>query len=191
MGRKVKILLIISFDFNYLFFSNGYSKGIHGLKSLWVDLGIGCTPYPRSFHKEHKGLSVGANVFTRYNETYFSFRILKDIERFGEGPNPVEEINDLSILCGRKIFGTNLDYVVPLIGIGKVHFVKRGRQIYDIWSIDAEYEEIHIYKIGFSIAFLFQSNVKYSGVALYLFSNLNPEMSYLGFLITLGFGKYF
>jgi hypothetical protein len=163
------------------------NKNSRSIISFSIDLGFGKAAKLFDSRETSVGLFVN---FSRKNVT-LSIRSLGNMEYImTAGPSPVESYSDLSLLLGYKVLSDLHNTIEPLIGIGKVTSVKRGKQL-EIMSVDANHEKLVDTVLGVSFGVKFQVNTKYSALGFYCFSNINKIKSYYGILFYVGLGKFY
>lgn len=163
------------------------SKKTASFNSLTIDIGFG-----KAFKLfDKRETSAGLFIYYSRKNITFSIRSLGNMEYFLKaGPDPVESYSDLSLLLGYNLLKNEHYDIIPLIGVGKVRSVIRGKLEND-WSVDAKHEKLVDNVLGFSSGIKFQVNSKYSSIGLYYFSNMNEKKSYHGILFCFGLGRFY
>jgi hypothetical protein len=156
------------------------------ITKFWVTDGVGVY---YSSSSEGFGFNVSADYLK--NQNYWKLRYIRISEFYIFGPNPSELFNDIGLLYGRvtksKIIRLSISG-----GIGVLAGTMRGAFLHSGtgWFPSDVYEHKHILTPTIPLELeLSLIPIKYIGVGIAGFANLNFENSMVGFMIKIEFGR--
>jgi len=157
-----------------LIISNSICAQSTNQKSFWINVGIG-----EGSVEDFKG-DMAANISATYqfSKNLFTLRYLTDGELFiGSGL----EIYDYSLLYGRVL--TSSTFLASFgIGLGLIDVNRKG-------GLFTETEKIGI-KVGLPFETqLFWRPLRFLGIGVYGFANINSEESFYGYAVSIQIGK--
>ena len=133
----------------------------------------------------------GALFFSyQLGDNIFSVRFFGTIEpKIMYDINPIEYILDYSLLFGKVLKEGAYGYCSASLGIGMAKGLRRGKFLGEPGVESYEYEKLPFKYIGFTIDTQLFITTPFMGFGLYLFTNINDERTYYGYLFCLQIGK--
>ena len=157
------------------------SSEVKKLNYFWVNFGGG-----GSFNHRIAGVM---SISLQFDRNIVSLRYLGTTEFVLAAlfVSPLEEISDISVLYGRVLAKGKLGFVSVGAGIGYVSGVKRGEYLYEK-DVTEYYERIDIHTIGVPIELQIFFTLRFIGVGIYGFANINRDDPFIGFAFCLQVG---
>jgi len=157
-------------------------------KSKFVSIGFGSTL--KAFEGNHSGISIGITGQYQMKKDIVSLQFVSNGESrsLAYNPRPNLSISHFGILYSK--FRRSPENIISIgAGPALVRFTDRGDLIKDNYPSASEYEKIVSNYFGFIIhgqALAFRK----IGIGLNLYANINSRNTFLGFFISLYFGKF-
>jgi len=155
----------------------------------WVSLGFG----PGTASSSGSGQAwIGSRLAVQWGKGSTLWTVASagcsEIDLFVD---PLESVGDMGVLYGKRWSGP-VGYISASAGLALVNGMRRGeyRESSGVWFITSHYEKDPFVTVGVPANVqLVLAPIKYFGLALDLFGNVNPERSFGGATVSLLIGK--
>ena len=183
--KKIFIFLYIIIQSYIMYGQQPDDKNI----KYWFDAGIG-----NYICKSSGGVNWNTSINLINKESLFFKARYLNLQEFSlEGPNPSEYFSSGGIMIG-KVFLKKYGHCAFLCGIGETGGMKRGKFFYEIPNTiigDGRlYEKVYFNAISIPLEIELQYKpIKYLGIGISFFGDLNLKRPMCGFLFKIGLGK--